>query len=65
MNSWKTTACGIIAIAVAVLSALRALWDGDPATVADWSVVASSVMAGIGLLAARDNGKTSEDVGAK
>ena len=65
MSSWKTTACGILAIVVAVGTCLRAMWDNDPATIADWSVVASSLMAGIGLVVARDNGKTSEDVGAK
>jgi hypothetical protein len=65
MNSWKTTACGILAIVVAVGTCLRAMWDSDPATVADWSVVISSVMAGVGLIAARDNSKSSEDVGAK
>jgi hypothetical protein len=65
MSSWKTTACGILAIVIAVASALKAMWDGDPATVADWSTVGTSVMAGIGLLMARDNDKSSEDVGAK
>lgn len=65
MNSWKTTTCGVLAIVIAVASALKAMWDGDPATVADWGVVGASVLAGIGLFASRDNDKSSEDVGVK
>lgn len=65
MNSWKTTACGVIAILTAVLSAVKAMIDGDPATVADWGAVSAAVIAGAGLIFARDNSKSSEDAGAK
>ena len=64
-KSWKTSAAGIGAILVAVGSALSSMFDNDPATVADWGAVVAAVIAGIGLLAARDNGVSSEDAGIK
>jgi uncharacterized membrane protein YhiD involved in acid resistance len=64
-KSWKTSAAGIGAILVAVGSALSSMFDNNPATVADWGAVVAAVIAGIGLLAARDNGVSSEDAGVK
>lgn len=64
-GSWKTSAAGIGAILVAVGSALTAMFDADPATIPDWGAVVAAVIAGIGLLAARDNNVSSEDAGAK
>ena len=64
-GSWKTSAAGIGAILVAVGSALTAMFDADPATIPDWGAVVAAVIAGIGLLAARDNNVSSETVGAK
>jgi hypothetical protein len=64
MKSWKTTVTGIAAIVVAIGSALIATLDSDPATVADWGAVVAAVLAGVGLVAARDNGVTSEQAGA-
>lgn len=65
MKSWKTTVTGIAAILTAVGAALTALFDNDPATTLDVAVTASAIMAGIGLIFARDNGVTSEEAGAK
>lgn len=65
MNSWKTSAAGIGAILIAVGSALNATFDSDPATVADWGAVFAALIAGIGLIFARDNKVTSEQAGAK
>ena len=65
MRSWKTTVAGIAAIIAAVALAISNELDTDPATVADWGVVLATVIAGVGLLFARDNDKSSEDVGAK
>jgi len=62
--SWRTTTAGIGAILIAVGSALGAQFDNDPATVADWGAVIAAVIAGIGLLFARDNKVTSEQAGA-
>lgn len=63
-SSWKTTAAGIGAILVAVGSALTATFDADPATVADWGAVVAAIIAGVGLIMARDNNVTSEQAGA-
>jgi len=62
--SWKTTTAGICAIVVAIASALGALFDADPLTLPDWGAVAAAIMAGVGLIAARDNAVTSEKAGA-
>lgn len=64
-GSWKTSAAGIGAILVAVGSALTSMFDADPATIPDWGAVVAAVIAGIGLLAARDNNVSSEAAGAK
>jgi drug/metabolite transporter (DMT)-like permease len=65
MKSWKTTTAGIAAIVAALATAVGALFDADPVTMPDWGAVAAAVMAGVGLIAARDNGVTSERAGAK
>ena len=65
MTSWRTTTAGIAAIVVAIGTAVSALFDADPLTLPDWGAVAAAVMAGIGLLAARDNKVSSEQAGAK
>lgn len=64
MKSWKTTAAGVGAILVAIGSALTATFDTDPATVADWGAVVAAIIAGVGLIVARDNNVTSEQAGA-
>jgi len=64
MTSWKTTTAGIGAILIAVGSALSAQFDNDPTSVADWGAVIAAVIAGVGLLFARDNKVTSEQAGA-
>lgn len=64
-GSWKTSAAGIGAVLVAAGSALTAMFDNDPATLPDWGAVIAAVIAGIGLLFARDNKVSSEAAGAK
>jgi hypothetical protein len=64
-KSWKTSAAGVGAILVALGSALSATFDADPVTVPDWGALVAAIIAGVGLLAARDNDKSSEEVGAK
>lgn len=63
--SWRTSVAGIAAIVTAVASAVVALFDADPNTVPEWGAVVAAVMAGVGLLAARDNKVSSESAGAK
>lgn len=62
--SWKTSAAGIAAIVAALATAVGALFDADPTTLPDWGAVAAAIIAGIGLIAARDNDVTSEKAGA-
>jgi len=64
-KSWKTTAAGIGAILMALGSLLQALFDGNPSTEPDYAALVAAIIAGVGLLAARDNGVSSEDAGAK
>lgn len=64
MKSWKTTVTGVCAILAALAGAVKLLVDNDPASNPDWVAVASAIAAGIGLIAARDNGVTSERAGA-
>jgi hypothetical protein len=64
-KSWKTSAAGIGALLVAIGGALTATFDADPTTNADWAAVIAAAVAGFGLIFARDNDKSSEQVGAK
>lgn len=54
MNNRNTTMAGIGAIIVAIGSTLTAMFDGDPATVADFGSAIAAVIAGIGLILAKD-----------
>ena len=64
-KSWKTSVSGLAAILVAVGAALTALSDGKPETSVDFPSLFAACIAGVGLLFARDNNRTSESVGAK
>lgn len=60
-RSWKTTSTGILAIA----GALVGLWfKRDSLDEATLMAAVTAVVTGVGLLTARDDDKTSEDVGA-
>lgn len=65
MRSNKTTFAGILAIVAAIATALTAQFDADPLTTPDWTLVGSSIMAGLGLIFARDWNVSSEDEGLK
>jgi anti-sigma-K factor RskA len=64
MKSWKTTLAGVAAIVAAVATAVSAQFDNNPATFPDWTLVIGMITAGVGLMFARDDDKTSEQVGA-
>ena len=53
-KNWKTTVAGVCAILTAIASAVTALVDGDPSTNMDIAATIAAVMAGVGLIAAKD-----------
>ena len=64
MKNWRTTVFGIAAAVAAVATAVAAMTDTDPKTVADWNGVIQIVgqvvfglAVGLGLRAAQDAGK--------
>jgi len=59
MNNRNTTIAGIGSILVAVGSVLTAMFDGDMATNPDFATAVAAVIAGIGLIMAKD-AKTPE-----
>ena len=59
MKNTKTTLAGVGAILVAVGGALKALFDGDPATNLDITTTIAAVTAGLGLIMAKDADKTA------
>lgn len=62
MKSWKTTLAGVCAIVAALAGAGADLAAGHSVNLA---ALLPAIMAGVGLIAARDNGVTSEQAGAK
>lgn len=54
MNNRNTTVAGIGAILVAIGSLLTNIFDGDVATVPDYATAVAAVLAGIGLIFAKD-----------
>ncbi len=63
-SSPKTSASAILGFLVLLLTQIGYAFDNDPATVMDLGVVFSGLLMAFGLLKARDNDKTSVDVGA-
>ena len=54
MKNNKTTMAGIGAILIAVGAAMKALFDGDPATTFDLTSTVTAISAGIGFILAKD-----------
>lgn len=54
MNNRNTTVAGIGSILVAVGAVLTALFDGDPLTVPDYPTAVAAILAGVGLVLAKD-----------
>ena len=54
-KNWKTTGAGVAAIVVAAGAILTAMTDNDPATNPDWAALVAAVIAGIGLIFAKDS----------
>lgn len=65
MKSWKTTACGILTIVASAITLIALpLLDGKPETLPQYEAFGALILPALGLLFARDNDKTSEQVGA-
>lgn len=63
--SWKTSLAAIAAIMMALSSMiLSPIYDTDPTTQPRWGDFITVVFASSGIFSARDDDKTSEDVGA-
>lgn len=60
MNNRNTTFAGIGAILVAVGSIMSSIFDGDVSTVPDYASAVAAVLAGVGLIFAKD-AKKGED----
>jgi hypothetical protein len=60
MTNRNTTVAGIGAILVAVGGVLAAMFDGDVATQADFASAVAAIIAGVGLIFAKDAKKPEE-----
>jgi hypothetical protein len=64
-GSWKTTLFGAGGLATIAFNLASMYLDGDPATNPDWSVFLPAILASTAALFARDNNKSSQDVGLR
>lgn len=65
MKSWRTTIVGVLTAITLIAPQLLALLDNDPATVFSLDLFIAGLGAmGIGIFA-RDNDKSSENVGVR
>lgn len=65
-KSWKTTLFGILGLVGTGITVIAIpMLDNDPATVPNWGLFLTACATAFGLVAARDNNKTSSDVGAE
>lgn len=71
MNSTNTTTTGLLCLGLALVSALLWLYGPEESHATANEIitkllsVATSAITGLGLIMARDNNKSSEDVGIK
>lgn len=52
--NWKTTTAAILAILAAIAAGVASVLDEDPSTIADWGAMGAAVLAGFGLIFAKD-----------
>lgn len=65
-GSWKTSVGGILTGIAGLITFLAVpLFDQDPATTVNWTAVIGTVAAAFGIYQARDDNRSSEDVGNK
>lgn len=66
MKSWRTSVIGAVLIVGALASlVISALANKRMPTADELTMAAGTITTGVGLIAAQDNNKSSEDVGAK
>ena len=65
LKSWKTSLAGILQFLAIAAAQISTLFDADPTTNPEWSLVVASFVTLVGLLRARDNDVSSEAAGAK
>ncbi len=63
-SSWKTSTASISGLVVLVAATLKQLTDGDVNTNPDWNIVVPLFITSLTGIFARDNDKSSEQVGA-
>jgi hypothetical protein len=54
MTNRNTTVAGIGSILVAVGALLTAIFDGNPETLPDYATAVAAILAGVGLIMAKD-----------
>jgi threonine/homoserine efflux transporter RhtA len=54
MNNRNTTIAGLGSILVAIGGVLGAMFDGDALTEPDWTTAVAAIIAGVGLILAKD-----------
>ncbi len=62
-GSWKTSVLGWLILLGSIITGAIAFLDNDPNTVFDFQQIIAG-LAGVGLIAARDNDKSTEQVKA-
>lgn len=65
MKSFKTTILSVLAAAAIIIPQVLFVFDKDPTTNPDFSLIFAAITAGGAGIAARDNGVSSESAGAK
>lgn len=64
-GSWKTSLFGVGGLATIAFNIASMYLDGDASTNPDWSVFLPAILASTAALFARDNDKSSQDVGLR
>lgn len=59
--SWRTGVAGLASLIATLCHTAQALANNQPV---DWNLVITGIVTGVGLMTARDNKVTSEDVAA-
>lgn len=64
-RSWKTAGSGLAALLSTAAIVLQQMTDADPGTNPDWPSLMPGIIAAFGLIFARQNNLSSQDVGVR